>query len=235
MFEVLKGIQKKPLKCLLYGVAGIGKTTLATHKKDSLLIDIEEGSNQIDCERIKVTNWQELMKAIEWLSKEPKYTTVIFDSYTAIEKLATAHICQTYGWDNLEKPGFGKGYEVLKTYAQKYLSGLDFLVKNGMNSITVAHVKIKSVIDPMNETYDRFEPDMHKNSVTLFCSVMDCIFFYKWKHFVKETEKGDRFIARANGERELYTSERSAFLAKSRIAIDALISNPKEDFFDGIF
>lgn len=235
-FEIKTGKEKIPMNMMLYGIPGVGKTTLATRKSKSLLCDIENGATRIDCKKVSVKTWEELLKFIKQAVELKDFDTIIFDSYTRIEKLATESICQTYGWNNLEKPGFGKGYEVLKSYAQRFLNELEVLNKAGKNTITVAHVKIRNVSDPMSENYDRYEPDMHKNSLPLFYSSMDCIFFYRWKTLVKETEKGDRYIATSSGDRELYTRELSSVLAKSRVELDkVIILNPKEDFFDGVF
>lgn len=235
-FEIKTGKEKSFMNTMLYGIPGVGKTTLATRKTKSLLCDVENGATRIDCKKVSVNSWEDLLKFIKQVAELKDFDTIIFDSYTRIEKMATDSICQTNGWPNLEKPGFGKGYEILKAYAQRFLDQLAILNKAGKHTITVAHAKTRSVVDPMSENYDRYEPDMHKNSLPLFYSSMDCIFFYRWKTLVKETDKGDRYIATSSGDRELYTREMSSVLAKSRVDLEkTIILNPKEDFFDGVF
>lgn len=233
-FEVVTGKINKKKNFMLYGTPGIGKTTLAAGAKKSIIADCEDGSSHLDCARVIIKTWKELLNFITWVADQPDYEVVVFDSYTKIEKLMADQVCEDNGWPNLEKPGYGKGYEVLKTYALKLIAGLEYLNKKGKTTITIAHQKIRTVSDPLSESYDRYEPDIHKTTMTTFYAFMDGIFFYRWKAMIKETEKGDRYIAKSSGDRELHTVERTAFLAKSRVQCDNCIVNPKEDFYDNV-
>lgn len=234
MFEILKGNYKRPAKILLYGTEGIGKTTFACKIPDAIVFDLEKGTSGIDCSRIELANIDKFWEAIKWIAKEPEYKTIIIDSWTKVEKYLIDKLLKENNWDTLEKPGYGKGYEVLKHQVQKYLVALDFLVANGKNVVTIAHVRIKPFADPLAESYDRYEPDIQKASLSLFVSQMDAVLFYRWKTFVKETEKGNRNIAKSNGEREMFTQERAAFIAKNRYNFEPSYINPTQEILKDV-
>ena len=119
MFEVKRGIDKRPAKVLLYGTGGIGKTTFASTIPNSLILDLEQGANNIDCARVVVTEADELRESFIWFAKQTEFKTLVIDSWTTAERIITNSLLKEHGWPNLEKPGFGKGYEILKSELQK--------------------------------------------------------------------------------------------------------------------
>ena len=73
-FEITRGKQTKALKVLIYGVEGVGKTTLAAQFPDPLFIDCEGGTDSYDVARFPApTSWEMLMQEVRedqilWLS-----------------------------------------------------------------------------------------------------------------------------------------------------------------------
>ena len=233
MFEIKRGIEKYPAKVLLYGTGGIGKTTLAAGLEKNLILDLEGGANTTDCARVtSVKKESELWEFVKWFAKQDEFKTLTIDTWTRIEKMLTDNILEDRKWPNLEAAGYGKGYEILKSSVQKYLSALDFLTSSGKNIVTVAHVRIKSFSDPTLEAYDRFEPDISKASLPLFISQMDAVFFYRWRTFVRES--GNRNIGKGTGERELYTVERPAYIAKNRYNMEPVYQSPTPEVFTNV-
>ena len=49
--RVISGKQKAPRKCLLYGTHGIGKSTWAAGAPGCIMLNLEDGLNNIDCQR----------------------------------------------------------------------------------------------------------------------------------------------------------------------------------------
>ena len=94
----LRGIQpelvQKRLKCLMYGVAGVGKTMAAISFPKPYLIDTEKGfEHQQYLDKIKenggcvfhTTNFEELLTEVKALATEKhEYKTLIIDPLTVI-------------------------------------------------------------------------------------------------------------------------------------------------------
>lgn len=230
-FEISSGVIKTPQKVYLYGTPGVGKTQLCSHIPNALVLDLEKGSLNFDVKRIlNVTTFDEFRKFIAWFTKE-KYETLVIDSFTKIEQMITNYVLETNGWPNLEKPGYGKGYEVLKQEFMRFISACNFLVENGKNVVIVGHSTVKPFMDPMGEQYDRFQPDCQKQILPILISQMDSLFFYSWRKIIVEAEKGDRHIAKGSGDREIFTVERPAFIAKSRQQMEVSYLNPNKEFW----
>ena len=231
-FEITSGVVKQPQKILLYGTPGIGKTQLCSQNPDTLFLDLESGSLNFDVSRILgITKFNDYVKAVMEFASNEKYKTLVVDSLTKIEAMVTNQLLEEKGWDSLEKPGYGKGYEELKQRFMRVIAGCDYLVSKGKNVIIVAHCVVKPFMDPSGEQYDRYQPDCQKQILPILLSQMDSIFFYQWRKITVEAEKGDRYIAKGSGDRELFTQERPAFIAKSRQVMEVSYLNPKKEFW----
>ena len=57
---IVKSISRDPKLLILYSIPKIGKTTLLSKLPDSLLIDLEDGSDFVDAVKVKVNNLKEL-------------------------------------------------------------------------------------------------------------------------------------------------------------------------------
>ena len=58
MLTITTGKQDVPIRAIIYGCEGVGKSTLAAQIPGALLVDIEDGSHQIDCTRTRASDWR---------------------------------------------------------------------------------------------------------------------------------------------------------------------------------
>ena len=70
MLTIEKGAKKSAVKCVVYGVEGIGKTTFASHFPNPLFIDLDKGSQRMEVDRVSPTSWMELMKTLQAITQE---------------------------------------------------------------------------------------------------------------------------------------------------------------------
>jgi len=81
-------VTKSPKNLLIFSKPKVGKTTLMSQLPDSLLIDLEEGSDYVSAVKIKITTIQELFnleQAILTAGKPYKYIAI--DTVSALEEL----------------------------------------------------------------------------------------------------------------------------------------------------
>ena len=81
-------ITARPVRMLVYGEPGAGKTTLiGTSPKPVLVIDFEAGadirlSGQEGIDILSVYSYQELKEALPWIKEQAEYKTVAFDGFS---------------------------------------------------------------------------------------------------------------------------------------------------------
>ena len=222
----LKNIRKAnavvpPKKILMYGVAGIGKTTVGSTFESPILLPIEDGASAVDIDAFPVVRtYQDIIDAITALHEEHSYRTLVFDSLDWAENLVWEETCRINGKPSIESFGYGKGYTEASRQWMVILGGLDSLRANkGMDILLLAHSEIKTVTPPDSDSYDRYQMKLHKRALGLWSEYVDFIWFLTYKISLKKEDKGfgnDRVRAVGAGDRVIYTSERPAWDAKSR-------------------
>ena len=61
-YAVTSGVQAAPVKTVLYGPEGIGKSTFASHFPDPVFIDTEGGTKRLNVARLpQPTSWAMLL------------------------------------------------------------------------------------------------------------------------------------------------------------------------------
>lgn len=223
---IISGKIQTPLKLMVYGCAGIGKTTFATSGENTVVLQTEDGSNEIGVDRFPVaTTFSELEQyGVQLLRSEHSYKTVVIDSLDWLEKLIHNDLCIQYQAtsitdDNCKPFSFGKGYGLALAQFARILKLCDMLIAKGLNIIFVAHDEIKRHEDPRCDGYDRKQPKLHKAVTALVTEWCDGVFFAGYEVLVRQTDGTfNKTVSKAQstGERVLSTQESAAFVAKNR-------------------
>jgi hypothetical protein len=238
-FEIIKGTTLKPRRVLVYGRHGAGKSTWASSAPKPIVIQTEDGCNDIGPDRLPLaTTYEELFEQLRWLYKNgSKYESIVIDSADWMEKLIHKWVATQNGLDSVSDIPYGKGYEGANDELMNILGTLDTLqVKHGCHVIFTAHARIVKFDDPQSDSYDRYAPALHVNGrgagacVTLqeWC---DEVMFLTEKTLTREVDKGfgnKAHKAIGTGDRILYTCSSPAFDAKSRLTLPDELPAPKE-------
>ncbi len=235
MPELVKGKIERPLRVVLYGVEGVGKSSFAALAPNPIFISTEDGTSQLDIARLPlVQDWNSLLNQVAILLKEPhEFQTLVLDSLDWAERLCIDHICQQKQLNTITDLPYGNGYlEVLKQF-ERLQRGLDALYKSGMHIILIAHAQIKTFNNPESENYDRYQLKMIEKVSSLFKQWCDCLLFANFETFVNATGEGfnKRHIAQSFGKRVLYTEHRAAFDAKNRYQLPHTMNLNTDEFF----
>lgn len=212
----------KPPRIVLYGTAGVGKTTFATSASKPVVIQTEEGLGGIDVPHFPLAKkFADVMEAFQSLyTEEHDFETLIVDSLDWLEPLVWAEACRRNNWKSIEDPGYGKGYTAAAEIWREYLDAVNALRDDkGMAVIQIAHHDIKRFDSTETDPYDRFVIKLHKRAAELVQEHADMILFTNWRVATVKTEAGfGQKVTRGQGrgERVLYTEERPAFVAKNR-------------------
>lgn len=220
--DIKHGIQNRPPRIVLCGVEKIGKSTFASGAPNPVFLPIkgEEGIDALAVHRTPVIeSYNGLMEAIGMLAEqEHHYESVVIDSISTLEPLVWEHLCKTACVDSIEKVGggFGKGYVEAVGLWREIMAGLDYLrEEKGMGSILIGHVVVRTFTDPLAESYDAYEMDIHKKAAAAIFRWSDCILFANNKVAVREDDAGKKKgIQRA--DRVLFTQRRPAHMGGGR-------------------
>ena len=111
---ITKGRRPRYIWALIYGVDGVGKSTVCSHAPNPIFVGAEKGTEQLDVARFPQTeSISELFAQLATLQTEKhQYQTVVLDSLDSVEPLIWKAVCEEGKVENIEQfgGGYGKGY-----------------------------------------------------------------------------------------------------------------------------
>lgn len=223
--NISKGRVKKPLKVVLYGPEGVGKSTLASRFPNPVFIDTEESTAHMDVYRFdKALSWQALKDQAEYIRTHPnEYQTLVIDTADWAEQMEIADLCKKNGWDSIETPGFGKGYTYSAEEFGKLLNILQGCVNAGVNVVITAHAQLRKVELPEEMgAYDHWEMKTSKKVAPMIREWADVVLFLNYKTVIvnvdgKGQTKGKNKAT--GGRRVMYTTHTPFWDAKNRFGL----------------
>ena len=70
--KIIKGRRATPIRGVIYGVEGVGKSTLGAYLPNPLFLDVEGSTNQLDVARVDINSWENLTTSIAHLAADPQ-------------------------------------------------------------------------------------------------------------------------------------------------------------------
>lgn len=222
-YQVTSGVIPAPVKVVLYGPEGIGKSTFASQFPDPIFIDAEGGTKQLDVRRLpRPTSWAMLLDEVAEVRKgNIPCTTLVLDTADWAEALCIQSICAKAKVDGLEGFGYGKGYVYAKEAFAKLLDELEEVVAGGRNVVVLAHAMIAKFEQPdAVGNYDRWQMKTTKQVAPLLREWCDMLLFANYKTVVEKSGSSPNAKNKASGGRlVLYTTHHPCWDAKNRFGL----------------
>ena len=166
---VVQGRVQKPIRALVWGVEGIGKSTFGSNAPSPIFLGAEDGTTELDVARFpEPTSWQDVFDAVtELTTAEHAYRTLVLDTLDWLEPLNWEHVCAKGDGRgkriaSIEDFGYGKGYAAALDEWRRLLSAIERLRNTRhMNVVLLAHGWIKPFKNPDGPDYDRHELKLH--------------------------------------------------------------------------
>ena len=214
--QVIKQATPTAPKLMIYGLSGVGKSTLASKLKNPIFIDLEGGLNYMTVDRTPtLTSYASVLKVLGELfnvaeAGKREYDTIVIDSVDwlvrkVVEKAAGIDKNKLDETLNRSNGGYGNGKQVLENHIRTYL--LPLLVtlnKQGYGICLIAHADRKVLMNSDGSDIEQIAPKIDVNTMNTFVEWCDNVFFLK------------RDIS---GERVLVLESDEVALAKNRLGL----------------
>ena len=222
-YSVTTGVQTAPVKTVLYGSEGIGKSTFASHFPDPVFIDTEGGTKQLNVARLpQPTSWAMLLDEVAEVRKgSVPCGTLVIDTADWAERLCIQAVCARAKVNGIEDFGYGKGYTYVKEEFSKLLDALEEVLNAGHNVVVLAHAAITKFEQPdAVGNYDRWGMKTSKQVAPLLREWCDMLLFANYKTVVEKAGSGPNAKNKASGGRRvLYTTHHPCWDAKNRFGL----------------
>ena len=148
--EITRGRIPCGQKVIIYGVPGIGKTTLAAQFPNAVFIDTEGSTRNFDVARFPApSSWEMLKSEVQYAIDHPgELGTLVIDTADWAAKQCNTAVAQRVGKQGIEDFDYGKGYTYAAEEYGRLLDLLDLLTSKGVHVVLTAHSVLKHVEQP---------------------------------------------------------------------------------------
>ena len=234
---LVKGKQPHPIRALLYGVEGVGKSTFAADAPTPIFLGAEDGTAELDIARFPTPeSWSEVLGAVQTLTAEAhNFGTLVVDTLDWVEPLIWAHICKRDVKENIEDYGYGKGYVAALDEWRLFFAAMERLRRvKPMHVLLLAHSWIKPFKNPTGDDFDRYELKLHAKAGGLAKEWTDCVLFAEHETLVAKNDKTKRVRGVSTGARIIHTTRTAAWDAKNRYSLPEKLPLDWSDFFAAV-
>lgn len=228
---VTRGKQDKPLRVLIYGTEGIGKSTWASSAPSPVFLPVEDGTAHLDVARLpQPETWGDIVAAVDMLTVEKHdFKTLAIDTLDAAEALLWKFICERDNQSDVEAYGYGKGFNVALSEWRVFLAQLEKLQRvTGMGVVLTAHSWIKTFKNPEGNDFDRYEMKLNAKAGGLLREWCEDVLFAQYETLtLTDKQKRTRGI---DGARVVRTTRTAAWDAKNRHSLPDTLPLGFDDF-----
>lgn len=217
---------------VLYGVPGIGKTSLAANIPGVVFMhDVnEQGIHELKSSGLApadtpvlppIANWDDAIGALDALAAgEHSYRCLAIDALGGFERLCHEEVCRRDYSGEWGDRGFGsyqQGYDVSLADIRAFINRLDVLRdKKGMSILLLGHAKVSPFKNPEGPDYDRYNIDIHHKTWAVLNRWAEMVIFCNYVIAFGKDENKAKAKAKGGQARVMHTEHHAAFDAKSK-------------------
>lgn len=222
--------KRPPPRIVVYGDAGIGKTTLGANAPNSVIVPTEDGALGADAPLMpnhKVKTWQELLDtARSLLVDEHDRQWVVIDTINGASTLCAQHVCnRDFGGHWGGKDGYNAWNHGAKETAREMVALLDLL--DGLQQVRGMGVMLLAHAAPVKQS-NMFGVDFYESAPALDKPVLDLIkawadqIAYAGRDVRAATRDGERRakVSMVSKTRYLWFEGQPGMVAKNRVGYE---------------
>lgn len=207
-----------PIRTVIWGQPGVGKTTLAATFPNPWFIDIEKSTAWMPELRkrqypTRPKTWADIIAQIREFKRAPMGDTLVIDSIDWLEaKYIAAH--GPLGGQN----DYGKSYNELDKNFRDLLDELTEISEMGIHIVLTAHFDVKDQNDPdQMAAYSKYVLKMQKKTCSAVLEWADQVLFIRFRDVVIGADKnGKKGKATGGTIRDIKTVRAASYDAKNR-------------------
>lgn len=224
--KLIRGVRPGPLRTVLYGPEGIGKTTLASEAPGAAFLCAEDGQRYHNVARIPWggtslarPSWKAVAPLLADAADLADVGTLVIDTLDALEGLCAAEVAGANGSLEDFGGGYGKGAKRVGELWRGMLDTLDRIQqRKPVNVILLAHAKRITQKNPGGMEWQRWGLSLMETTASLTTAWADDVLFASF-----EVEKSDprkrHSPGQATGRRIVRTVTGAGWVAKNRVGL----------------
>ena len=224
--QITSGKQAIPLKVVVYGPEGIGKSTFAAQAPDPVFIDTEGSTARMDVRRLpKPTSFAMVTEEINYIISNPgTCKTLVLDTADWAERLIRDAVCAKNGKAGIEDFSYGRGYTYVYEDFGRMLNLLDQVIGRGINVFVNAHAALRKFEQPDESgSYDRWELKLINaqkcNISNMLKEWADMVLFANYETYVIKGKAELDKNKVTGGKRVMHTTHHPCWDAKNRFGL----------------
>lgn len=193
---------------MVYGLPGVGKTTLGSQFPKALILGYEQGTNALNNVYVQpIKNWTDWKQVAQQLIKkkdklQEKFENIIIDTVDSAWDLCVKYVCSNEGVERLGDIPWGGGYDMAKKEFQNLFRELTFA---GYGIVFISHSTEKTFKDEKGEEYQQIAPALPQRPYDIVNKMVDII------GYIREVNLED-----GTSKRYIFFRGTKYFFAKSR-------------------
>lgn len=190
-------------KVLLYGDAGVGKTTLCAglNPDHTLFLATEPGVGAITAYKLQVPDWETYLSILDSIKNDDHpFKTVVIDTVDELATMARDYMMRQLGAAHPSDLEYGKGWDAVKGEFKLRIAAI---AGQGLGVWFISHAKSEEVRTRVGSR-TVYRPDMPNSARQFVEGFVDYILFAE----VQSTDEGEK--------RVLHTRASDQYQAKSR-------------------
>ncbi len=231
MIEIASTLKEVPIRAVVYGADGVGKSTFCSGAPGAVFIAVEDGLDNIDTMSVPTpSSWTSILESVDALISDDRCKTIVLDSLDFAEQMLWSHIVATHTDEkgrkvrDIEGFGYGKGYVAAASEWRVLIAALQRAGKAGKHVLLTAHAHRKTVKNPTGEDFEQMQIKLQERASGLFREWVHIVAFAELDiATVTDKDDGGRTKGVFTGQRVLRTQPGAGYQGKARLTLPAKI------------
>ena len=213
-----------PVRLVVHGGSGVGKSTFAAGAPTPLFLDFEGRTGHLDIARFMPTSWEETLQCLRDLVADPgEFKTIVFDTLDHMEVLIHRYVCTKNDWADIETPGWGKGYTPALLEFHRLITACEMLRTKGLNVVMLAHTAVRTQTlagqDSVGIMNLKLKGGEKTNSGDYIVEKADLVGYAHWEDLVRKEKGAFKAKAVTTGDRLLTFKHHPAVMTKQGVSM----------------
>ncbi|MBU2788615.1 ATP-binding protein [Acidithiobacillus sp. VAN18-1] len=222
LLNLQEGGQMEPVRMILYGKNGIGKTTFGAGMPQPFILAVEDGIGPMPVmyDRAHHKTYDQIVGTLMEVGgyfQSGRFRSLVVDSMDALQVKVFDKILSEHGKKHIGDFSYGKGYELFKQEWESFKDLMErFRVELGANVLLIAQCDSRTIADPINGDHNSNTMRLDKRASGVLRDWADLVGFAQLESNPIRNKDGEIVRLQETGRRILRTSPSEAFDAKNR-------------------